>query len=59
MISFFIDFLWIDNNMAGNNIMFVNIDINSVKDTNTPKATVPPKLEAENIENPLNKMMDV
>ena len=59
MISFFIDFLWMDNKIAGNKIMFVNIDINKVKDTNTPNATVPPKLGAEKIEKPLNKIIDV
>lgn len=59
MISFFIDFLWIDNKIAGNKIMFVNMDINKVIDINTPNATVPPKLEAENIEKPQNKIIEV
>ena len=59
MISFFNDFLWMDNKIAGNNIMFVNIDISNVSDTRTPNATVPPKLDAEKIEKPQNKMIDV
>ena len=59
MISFFIDFLWMDNKIAGNKIMFVNMDINKVKDTNTPNATVPPKLEAAKIEKPQNKIIEV
>ena len=48
-----------DNKIAGNKIILVNMDINKVKDTNTPKATVPPKLDAEKIEKPLNKIIDV
>lgn len=39
--------------------MFVNKEMSSVKDTKTPSAAVPPKLEAEKIEKPQNKMMDV
>ena len=39
--------------------MFVNIDINKVNETNTPNATVPPKLDAEKIEKPLNKIIEV
>lgn len=48
-----------DNRIAGNKIILVNIDINKVKDTSTPKATVPPKLDAEKIEKPENKIIDV
>ena len=40
-------------------MILVNIDISNVNDTKTPNATVPPKLDAEKIENPLNKIIEV
>ena len=59
MIYFFCFLLWMDNKIAGNKIILVNMDISKVKDTNTPNATVPPKLEAEKIEKPQNKIIEV
>ena len=46
-----------DNKMAGNKIKLVNMLNNKVKDTKTPNATVPPKLEAAKMANPQNKIM--
>ena len=57
--SFFCFLLWMDNRIAGNKMRLVNMDINKVNDTRTPKATVPPKLEAEKMEKPQNKIMEV
>ena len=54
-----VDLLSIDSKMAGSKIKLVNIDINKVNDTNTPKAAVPPKLEAEKIAKPQNKIIEV
>ena len=54
IISVLVDLLSIDSKMAGSKIKLVNIDINKVNDTNTPKAAVPPKLEAEKIAKPQN-----
>ena len=44
---------------AGNKIRLVNIDRSKVKETKTPKATVPPKLEAAKMAKPQNKMIEV
>ena len=59
IISVLVDLLSIDSKMAGSKIKLVNIDINKVNDTNTPKAAVPPKLEAEKIAKPQNKIIEV
>lgn len=59
MISCLMDFLSIDNKIAGNKIKLVNMESNNVNETSTPKATVPPKLEAVKMANPQNRMMEV
>ena len=48
-----------DSNNAGSSMRFVHIATNKVMDTITPIAAVPPKLEAENIENPQKSMIAV
>lgn len=48
-----------DNNNEGKSNKLDNIANNKVVETNAPKATVPPKLEIVNTENPKNKTIDV
>ena len=43
----------------GNKIKFVSIATNNVKEIKIPSAWVPPNSEAEKIENPKNKIIDV
>ena len=47
------------NTNDGNKTKFDNIPKNNVNATNPPKATVPPKLDNINTENPKNKMIEV
>ena len=48
-----------DNSKDGNNNKLDSMANSSVADTKAPKATVPPKLEMVNTENPKNKTIDV
>ena len=48
-----------DNNKEGRSNKLESIANSNVMDTNIPKATVPPKLEIANTENPKNKTMEV
>lgn len=48
-----------DNNRAGSNIKLESIANNKVVATKLPKATVPPKLDKVNTENPKNNTTDV
>lgn len=48
-----------DNKSEGNNSKLASMANKSVIDTKTPKATVPPKLEIANTENPKNNTIEV
>src|SRR5690554_1257357 len=48
-----------DNKSVGSSSRLESIANNKVIDTNPPKATVPPKLEIVNTENPKNNTIDV
>ena len=48
-----------DNNNEGKRIRLASIARSRVAETNEPRATVPPKLEITNTENPKNKTIDV
>lgn len=48
-----------ESNNEGRSKRLDNIANNSVAETNPPKATVPPKLEMVNTENPKNNTMEV
>ena len=48
-----------ESNKDGNNNKLDNMANNKVADTNPPKATVPPKLEMVNTENPKNRTIEV
>ena len=48
-----------DNNNDGNNNKLDNMANNNVIETKAPKATVPPKLEMVNTENPKNRTIEV
>ena len=48
-----------DKRSDGNNNKLANIANNKVAETKAPSATVPPKLDMINTENPKNNTMDV
>ena len=48
-----------DNNKDGSNSKLDNMANNRVVETNAPNATVPPKLDIVNTENPKNKTIEV
>ena len=48
-----------DNNNEGNSNKLDNMANNKVVETSAPKATVPPKLEMVNTENPKNNTIEV
>jgi len=48
-----------ERSKAGSRIRLVHMATNNVIDTITPIAAVPPKLEAENIENPQKRITAV
>ena len=48
-----------DNNSDGSKIKLASIASNNVAETNVPKATVPPKLDIANTENPKNNTIEV
>ncbi len=48
-----------DNNNDGNNSKLESIANSNVAETNAPNATVPPKLEIVNTENPKNNTIEV
>ena len=48
-----------DNSNDGNKIKFESMANKRVIDTKAPNATVPPKLDMVNTENPKNKTIDV
>ena len=48
-----------DKSSEGNNNKLASMANKSVTDTKAPSATVPPKLEMINTENPKNKTIDV
>ena len=48
-----------ESNKEGNKIKFDSIANKRVIETNPPKATVPPKLEMVNTENPKNSTIEV
>ena len=58
IVSLFAILLSKDKSKEGNNNKLDNIANNKVADTKAPNATVPPKFDSVNTENPKNKTME-